>query len=356
MRKAICILVSLIAAGGGFLATFVFSGNLDPPERWAAIILTTLLCFVLVWWVTPPIMDWLKRCTNRLYIRLLKMPVLDIACAVLGLILGLIIASLLNTVLTQIRVIGPYLGFISIIFISYVSMLFTYRKRGEITNLFGAIGRRDKSSKITSAFAAGNPKILDTSVIIDGRITDICGTGFVEGSLIIPSFVLDELRHIADSADLLKRNRGRRGLDILNRLRKDFGDRVVISDIDYLDILEVDSKLVRLAQDMGGTVLTNDFNLNKVAQVHGVPVLNINELSNAVKPVVLPGEQMIVDVIKEGKEQAQGVAYLDDGTMIVVESGKTYIGKTISVEVTSVLQTAAGRMIFVRPQSEIKVN
>ncbi len=356
MQRVICVLISILAAGGGFWATFVFSVNLDPSERWAAIIITTLMCFIFTWWFTPPLINWLKKLANNFYARLLKMPILDISCAVLGLILGLIIASLLNTVLTKINVIGPYLGFVAIIFLSYASMVLAYRKRGEIASLLGSIARKDKLNKSVSGLTADRPKILDTSVIIDGRITDICSTGFVEGTLVIPGFVLDELRHIADSADLLKRNRGRRGLDILNRLRKDFGERVVISDADYPDILEVDSKLVRLAQDLGGTVLTNDFNLNKVAQVHGVPVLNINELSNAVKPVVLPGEQMVVDVIKEGKEQAQGVAYLDDGTMIVVEGGKSYIGKTIGVEVTSVLQTAAGRMIFVRPQGEIKNN
>ena len=190
---------------------------------------------------------------------------------------------------------------------------------------------------------------MDTSVIIDGRIADICQTGFVDGPLVIPNFVLEELRHIADSSDALKRIRGRRGLDILNKIRRELTIEVQISNEDFPDINEVDDKLVRLAQDMCGCVITNDFNLNKVAELKGVTVLNINELANAIKLVVLPGEEMVVTVVKEGKELNQGVAYLDDGTMIVVENGRNYMNETIHVAVTSVIQTNAGRMIFARP-------
>ncbi|MEG1998086.1 MAG: TRAM domain-containing protein [Clostridiales bacterium] len=186
-------------------------------------------------------------------------------------------------------------------------------------------------------------------MIIDGRIADICQTGFLEGEMIVANFVLEELRHIADSSDSLKRNRGRGGLDILNWMRNEFVNRIIITEKDYPDIAEVDSKLLKLAQDLHGVVVTNDFNLNKVAQLQGMKVLNINELSNAVKPVVLPGEEMTVTVIKEGKETGQGVAYLDDGTMIVVENGRRYVGKNIQVVVTSILQTAAGRMVFAKP-------
>ncbi len=193
-------------------------------------------------------------------------------------------------------------------------------------------------------------KILDTSVIIDGRIADIARTGFIEGVLLIPGFVLQELQHIADSSDVLKRNRGRRGLDILNRMQKESKVAVHIVDEDFDDITEVDAKLVRLAQLKDAKVLTNDFNLNKVAELQGVDVLNINELANAVKPVVLPGEEMLVHVIKDGKEQGQGVGYLDDGTMIVVDGGRRFIGESVGVMVTSVLQTAAGRMIFAKPK------
>ena len=195
-------------------------------------------------------------------------------------------------------------------------------------------------------------KILDTSVIIDGRIADICETGFVEGTLLIPQFVLRELQQVADSSDPLKRNRGRRGLDILQKIQKKVDVHVEISDMDFPDIREVDAKLVALAKAMNAKVVTNDFNLNKVAVLHGIGVLNINELTNALRPVVLPGEEMQVYVLKEGKEYNQGIAYLDDGTMVVVDSGRRYIGQTVDVRVTTVLPTTAGRMIFSRLKEE----
>lgn len=190
---------------------------------------------------------------------------------------------------------------------------------------------------------------MDTSVIIDGRIADICKTGFIEGPLVIPEFVLGELQSIADSSDGLKRNRGRRGLDILNKIQKELDIEVIIHEEKFPDVPEVDTKLLKLTQLLEGRIITNDYNLNKVAEVQGIEVLNINDLANAVKPVVLPGEEMEVQIIKSGKEAGQGLAYLDDGTMIVVESGRAYIGNTIGVLVTSVLQTSAGRMIFAKP-------
>ena len=210
--------------------------------------------------------------------------------------------------------------------------------------------REREKEKKSRGYAKGSAKVLDTSVIIDGRIFDLCQTGFIEGTLVIPSFVLDELRHISDSSDSLKRNRGRRGLDILNKIQKELEIETQIWEGDFKDIAEVDSKLLKLAQKLGGKVITNDFNLNKVAEFQGVPVLNINELANAIKPVVLPGEEMKIIVIKDGKESTQGIGYLDDGTMIVVEGGKKYIGEEILVIVTSVLQTSAGRMIFAKPK------
>jgi rRNA-processing protein FCF1 len=191
-------------------------------------------------------------------------------------------------------------------------------------------------------------KILDTSVIIDGRIADICETGFLDGTLVAPQFVLRELQQVADSSDSLKRNRGRRGLDVLQKIQKMSNVTVQIVETDFPDIREVDLKLIELARRMSGKIVTNDFNLNKVAQLRGVPVLNINELANSLKPVVLPGELMKVFVIKEGKEAGQGVAYLDDGTMVVVDQARKAMGKTIEVSVTSVLQTTAGKMIFCR--------
>src|SRR5438105_11419433 len=203
-------------------------------------------------------------------------------------------------------------------------------------------------AKLASLFRDTKPqkryRILDTSVIIDGRIADIVETGFLDGTLVVPQFVLKELQYVADSADALKRNRGRRGLDILHRIRKMAGVEVIISDVDFPHVKEVDLKLIELARSMMGRIVTNDFNLNKVAQLRGVDVLNINELANSLKPVVLPGELMKVFILKEGKEYNQGVAYLDDGTMVVVDNARRMISKTIDIVVTSVLQTTAGKM------------
>jgi uncharacterized protein YacL len=207
-------------------------------------------------------------------------------------------------------------------------------------------------SKFASLFRDARPqrryRILDTSVIIDGRVADIVETGFLDGTLVVPQFVLKELQFIADSSDPLKRNRGRRGLDILHRIQKMSGVEVIISDADFPHVKEVDLKLIELARSLVGRIVTNDFNLNKVAQLRGIDVLNINELANSLRPVVLPGEQMSVFVTKEGKEYNQGVAYLDDGTMVVVDNARSKIGRTLDITVTSVLQTTAGRMIFGR--------
>jgi uncharacterized protein YacL len=199
-----------------------------------------------------------------------------------------------------------------------------------------------------------NSKLLDTSVIIDGRVADICETGFLEGTLIIPQFVLRELQQIADSSDPIKRNRGRRGLDILQRIQRSVDVHVKILEQDFPKIRDVDSKLVALGKQLGAKILTNDFNLNKVAELQGVPVLNVNQLANAVRPVVLPGELMNVHILKEGKEYGQGVAYLDDGTMVVVDSARKYVGRNVDVAVTSVLQTTAGRMIFTRLKDDFE--
>src|SRR3984885_7469944 len=207
-------------------------------------------------------------------------------------------------------------------------------------------------ARLLSLFRAAGPerryKILDTSVIIDGRIADVCETGFIDGTLIIPQFVLKELQLVADSGGSLKRNRGRRGLDILQKIQKMSGVEVIISDLDFPEVREVDLKLIELARTLQGKIVTNDFNLNKVAQLRGVDVLNVNELANSLKPVVLPGEMMKVFILKEGKEYNQGVGYLDDGTMVVVDNARKMISKTIDIVVTSVLQTTAGKMIFGR--------
>ena len=217
---------------------------------------------------------------------------------------------------------------------------------------FGKEGWAEPEPVTGSGENAMKLKLLDTSVIIDGRIADLCETGFIEGTLVVPHFILQELQHISDSSDGLKRARGRRGLDILNVLQKMTNIQVKLVEDDFPHVKEVDTKLIELGKQMNGKVLTNDFNLNKVAGIQGVEVLNINDLCNALKPVVLPGETIRVFVLKEGKESGQGVAYLDDGTMVVVDHAKASIGKTVDVIVTSVLQTSAGRMIFTRLKEE----
>ncbi|EEG76882.1 PIN/TRAM domain-containing protein [Dethiobacter alkaliphilus] len=276
-------------------------------------------------------------------------PTQDIAVGVIGLVIGLLIGALLSLALQRVPLVGTYLSLAVTLFLGYFGMSLMLNRKEEMTFLTGLFTRQGRSSEQGSFRSA---KILDTSVIIDGRIVDITSTGFVEGIIVIPGFVLEELRHIADSSDTLKRNRGRRGLDILNKMQKESIVPIQIVEQDFDDIPEVDSKLVKLAKVMKGKIVTNDYNLNKVCELQGVPVLNINELANAVKPIVLPGEEMAAQIIKDGKEHGQGVAYLDDGTMIVVEGGRRFIGDTIEVVVTSVLQTAAGRMIFAKPKLE----
>ena len=284
---------------------------------------------------------------------LFKLPVGDLLFGTVGLIIGLFVATLIGFAINsvQLPVITEVLPIIFSIILGYLGFRLGFNKRDELLQLFTRTGGASKK-KASEQEVNLSQKLLDTSVIIDGRIADISETGFVEGTLVVPQFVLTELQHIADSSDTLKRTRGRRGLDILKRLQDERQSKVVIVDDDFEDIGEVDLKLVRLAKQMEAQILTNDFNLNKVCELHQVKVLNINDLANAVKPVVIPGEDMQVVVIKDGKEHNQGVAYLDDGTMIVVEGGRSYIGQAITVTVTSVLQTSAGRMIFAKPKDD----
>ena len=263
--------------------------------------------------------------------------------AAIGSVLGIFGAYLFALVIRNSLPPGhtqSFLQLIVMLLMAYVGLIVGSNK-GDLLNLsaLGGVFGGEKQPKKSY-------KILDTSVIIDGRIADICETGFVDGILIIPQFVLRELQQVADSADSLKRNRGRRGLDILQRIQKMAGLTVQIVETDYPNIREVDLKLIELAKQTEAKIVTNDFNLNKVAQLQGVEVLNINELANSLKPIVLPGETMRVFILKEGKEYNQGVAYLDDGTMVVVDNARKMIGKTIDVSVTSVLQTTAGKMIF----------
>lgn len=302
---------------------------------------------IIFYFITPVLINALARLSSWVDQKLKNIPTQDIVLGVFGLLVSLCIGLLLSLLVNQIPWVGVYLSLGLNVFLAYVGVNFVLNRKEEFS-FINSLFKRQKSVLETNKRAGY--KILDTSVIIDGRITDICKTGFLEGTLVVPSFILEELRHIADSPDLLKRNRGRRGLDILNAIQKEMHVPVEIYEGDFEEIPEVDSKLVKLTKLQNGKIVTNDFNLNKVCELQGVPVLNINELANAVKPVVLPGEEMVVQVIKDGKEAGQGVAYLDDGTMIVVEGGKRHIGETIEVLVTSVLQTAAGRMIFAKPK------
>jgi uncharacterized protein YacL len=277
-----------------------------------------------------------------LEIKLRSVPAHQLVGGLVGGVTGLFGARLLWGAISGLDIVAEhFVHALLIVFLVYMGLVIGTRK-GEWFEPGRIIAAFKDSAKLHQY------KVLDTSVIIDGRVADICETGFLEGTLVVPQFVLRELQQVADSSDSLKRNRGRRGLDILAKIQKMSGVSVQIVETDFPDIREVDLKLIELARRMSGKIVTNDFNLNKVAQLRGVPVLNINELTNSLKPVVLPGEVLRVFVIKEGKESGQGVAYLDDGTMVVVDQGKKAIGKTIEVTVTSVLQTTAGKMIFCR--------
>jgi uncharacterized protein YacL len=270
----------------------------------------------------------------------------------LGLIVGLIVAALVSFPLSLLPApLGQILPFLGAVIFTYLAVMVFVMRQTDILNLL-----RTRLSVLGEDGGAGGTGgrsvLLDTSVIIDGRIADIAATGFLPGQMLVPSFVLNELQHIADSADGLRRQRGRRGLDILNRLQKDPGAGFRITDLDVEGVRSVDDKLIILAKQLRCPIMTNDFNLNRVADLQGVRVLNINELAGAVRAVFLPGERLEVPVIQEGKEPGQGVGYLDDGTMVVVEDGRDQISRTVAVTVTKVLQTTAGRMIFARPESD----
>ncbi|MBI2171451.1 MAG: PIN domain nuclease [Chloroflexi bacterium] len=265
-----------------------------------------------------------------------------IVAAIIGLILGLVVAALLSVPLGDIPGWpGTWLPLALSLLLGAAGVLLLVSHEEDVAALAPRLG-----SHSMARVRGGGQVVLDTSAIIDGRIADISQTGFLGGALIVPRFVLDELRHIADSSDSTRRNRGRRGLEILNRLQKETDIPVHVLDVDRWNGMEVDAKLVMLAKSLGAPIVTTDYTLNRVAELQGVAVLNVNELANAVKSLVIPGEELQVRVIQEGKEQGQGVAFLDDGTMIVVENGRRYVGSTVDVAVTRVLQTAAGRLIF----------
>ena len=313
----------------------------------AASALITGFIFIFI---SKPIVSLIFKSAGAADERLSKLPAVVLFPAILGLIVGLVVALLISYLINGIMgtAFGNFAGLINvIIYIICVYLgvrIFVRHRPQSLIALFNRKSREDEQESVGTA----KPKLLDTSVIIDGRIFDICQTGIIEGTIVIPEFILDELRHIADSSEDLKRNRGRRGLDVLKRIQTELHLPVSIVRTSVEEAADVDSKLLTLAKEMNGIVVTNDYNLNKVAAVKNVKVFNINELANAVKPVVLPGEEMVVTIVKEGKEQGQGVAYLDDGTMIVVEGAGSEQNKPLGVVVTSVLQTAAGRMIFAK--------
>ncbi len=333
--------------GGFYLGQALVQAGGVSPQDGVVTILVSILVGGLIGFVITPFLT--TRPYRALQQRIKQTPATDLVAAVTGLVLGLLIAVLLSFPLSLLP--SPFreiLPIIAAVLFGLLGMSTMINRRHDFAQLFS--GRMSlRSNEAATSLLDERSVLLDTSVIIDGRIADISRTGFLSGTMLVPRFVLNELQHIADSSDALRRNRGRRGLDILNRMQKDTTRPLRITDMDVDEVREVDDKLIALAKRLKCPVLTNDYNLNRVAEIQGVTVLNVNELANAVRLVFLPGESMRIEIIQEGKEVGQGVGYLDDGTMIVVEEGRRYIGATLNVTVTKVLQTAAGRMIFARP-------
>ena len=327
--------------------------------RISVIVIGTIIGVLIGYFISSFILKQGLVIARQLERVLTHIPNQELIAGTIGLLFGLIIANLIGAAFNQVPIIGPYISIILSAIFGYSGvrlmarkgpeMYFNYLKQWKRSeagtkksrgfNMFGS--HKSSDSNLTA-------KLLDTSVIIDGRIKELCATGFIDGPLIVPVFVLNELQIISDSADAMKRNRGRRGLDILKEMQDAKLVPIEIVENDYDDLHEVDSKLMRLALEKQWKLMTNDFNLNKVARVQGIKVLNLNELANVLKPALIAGEWIRVQVMKEGKEVQQGVAYLDDGTMIVVEDGRPYVGQEVEVMVTSILQTSAGRMIFAR--------
>ena len=325
--------------------------------RISVLIFGTLLGVIIGYLISSFILKQGLVIAKRLERILTHIPNQELIAGTIGLLFGLIIANLIGVAFNQVPIIGPYIPIILSAIFGYSGLKIMARKGPEMYNNYvqqwsGEGPKKTSRFKMFSTHKSdkttSTPKLLDTSVIIDGRIKELCNTGFIEGPLMVPLFVLNELQIISDSADATKRNRGRRGLDILKEMQDANKVAIEVIEDDYDDLTEVDSKLMRLALDKQWKLMTNDFNLNKVARVQGIEVLNLNELANVLKPALIAGEWIRVQIMKEGKEVHQGVAYLDDGTMIVVEDGKPYVGQTVEVMVTSILQTSAGRMIFAR--------
>lgn len=306
--------------------------------------------------LAPVIIRKMTSWTEKIAILLARVPTSDIMVITFGIAIGLVLANLLGGPFSHLPIIGPYIPLIFSVVLSMVGAKVALRKHQDIVGFFdrslpslkGAVKPAAVKYAYDSDRVYCDNKLLDTSVIIDGRIGDILKTGFLEGFMIVPKFVIRELQTLADSSDGLKRGKGRRGLDLLHEIQIENPERVFVDDTDYPELEGVDAKLVKLAQQKQWIIVTNDFNLNKVAEIQGIDVLNINDLANAVKQMVVPGENINVFLLREGKEAGQAIAYFEDGTMIVVDNGRRFIGFSVMAEVTSVLQTSAGRMVFAK--------
>src|SRR5947209_177509 len=342
-----------IVVGGFFLDNHSILSHVGIEWTVAIGVVSAVAAFIITPYITIVPYTWVRD-------KIRGAAASDLVAAVLGLTIGLIISALLAIPLANLPANwGRILPFVGAVLFGYLGVTIAVLRKNDLAHVFQMSllrrGRereeereRDKVDAVQEEKLP--PILLDTSAIIDGRIKDISQTGFVYGTLVVPRFVLHELQRIADSADTMRRNRGRRGLEILNSLQKEATVPVEITDADIDGIVEVDAKLVKMARNMHCPIITNDFNLNRVAELQGVKVLNINELANAIKPVLLPGEDIHIKIMQDGKELGEGVGYLDDGTMIVVENGRQYMGTTLEVTVTRVLQTVAGRMIFAHPK------
>jgi uncharacterized protein YacL len=332
----------------GNLAHASWAGSPQPIILYQVFttIISAILGFIIAPWISIKPISALRK-------QLSSLSAQTLIFGIVGLIVGLILSALLAYPISLLpSPFGSILPFIAVLVFGYLGVILFVSRQKELRNLFKLGGRGQDLDEVKAAngFRDASRILVDTSTIIDGRIYDIARTGFLPGHLLIPRFVLNELQYVSDSADNLRRQRGRRGMEVLSELQKDPDIPVTITDIDVEGVREVDDRLVVLARQLNCPILTNDYNLNRVAELQGVRVLNINELANAVKAILLPGETLDMKIIQEGKEHGQGVGYMEDGTMVVVEDGHKYIGKTLSITVTKVLQTAAGRMIFAKPE------
>ncbi len=373
-KNAVSRIVGAFTAIALTISIFMINLHKNPGEDitdlwfWITVAISTMAAFIITPYITVIPYIWLR---DKIRVAAAS----DLIAAGIGLFVGLVISALLAIPLQYLPYdIGRIAPFLAAVVCGYFGLTAAVLRKNDIAHLFQTAfirrGRerdeererereRERTKKAehdtdltVTPLTFPSPLLLDTSTIIDGRIADISQTGFINGTIVVPRFVLNELQRIADSSDTMRRNRGRRGLDILNQLQKDANVPIEIIDIEVDGIVDVDSKLVKLARDYHCPIITNDFNLNRVAELQGIKVLNINELANAIKPVLLPGEDINIKIMQDGKELGQGVGYLDDGTMIVVENGRQFMNTTIEVTVTRVLQTVAGRMIFAHPKQQ----